>query len=64
MGTPTGGGIYCRDQNEETRPTVVSEVDEVAGNGRAAVALTDRAVKAQPCCPVNSGQGGRGKGRR
>ena len=60
--TLIGGAIYRRNQNEETRPTVVSKIDEVAGNGLAAVALMDHAVKTRPYCHVNNGHGGRGKG--
>ena len=38
-------GIYHRDQNEETKPTVVSEVDGVAGNNRATIAPLDHALR-------------------
>ena len=45
--TPTDGGIYRYDQNEETRPTMVSEVGKVAGISRVAIALMNRVVMAQ-----------------
>ena len=30
--TPINGGVYRLDRNEETKPTLVSEVDRVARN--------------------------------
>ena len=36
--TPTGKVIYCHNWNEEKKPTVVSEVNEVAGINRDTIA--------------------------
>ena len=51
------GGIYHHDWNEETRPTVVSEHDEVAGGAWATIA-PNRASRLACCLRAAGGCGG------
>ena len=61
---PVDGGVYQCDWNKERKLTMVKEVDEVARNSQAAVALLDRALglglpcRVQPA--VSRGEAGAG----
>ena len=55
-GTPIDAGVYHCVRNVEMKPTVVSKVVGMAGNGRATVAPMDQPIMARPFLPVNGQQ--------
>ena len=61
--TPIDGGIYRCDQNEETKSTMVPEVDGVAGVDQTTIAPPNQALRLGFLClwTGNSGVGRQGK---